>query len=224
MSSVRLFPKLTSFLTDDSFRSHWMPELDDPQIFQSVLEGLQTGIYFVDRARRILFWNDGAEKITGYLRQDIVGRFLRDHFFAATDETNGAESDAGDPVNLVFRDGIASTTQVSILHKEGYRVPIILRTNPIRDSRGMVVGAAESFDRNVSASDRTRRQAGLVDVGCLDEMTGVSTAAFMQTQLRENLTNSPNKIFPSACWSYKSITWTNSGRIAGRALRRQFFA
>ncbi len=165
-----------------------MPELNDPEIYQTVLDNLQTGVYIVDRNRRIRFWNEGAEQITGYLRQDVVGRFLRDHLLAVGDEVKDFDSDPDDPINLVFRDGKPSTLDVSILHKDGYRVPVVLRTYPIRNSRGMVVGAAESFEKNRSASDWTRRQAAFADFGCLDGMTGVAAQSFMDTQLRENLT------------------------------------
>jgi diguanylate cyclase (GGDEF)-like protein/PAS domain S-box-containing protein len=175
-------------LTDDSFWSHRVSELDDPEIFQSVLETLQTGIYLVDRSRRIRFWNEGAEKITGYIRQDVVGRFPRDHFLATPDQAKNVEADPEDPINLVFRDGKPSVTDVSILHKDGYRVPVVLRTIPIRNSHGRVVGAAECFDKSPSASDWARRQASLADFGCLDEVTGVPSQSFMETQLRENLT------------------------------------
>ncbi len=164
-----------------------MPELNDPEIYQAVLEKLQTGVYIVDRNRRIRFWNEGAEQITGYLRQDVVGRFLRDHLLT-TDAVKDVDSEPDDPINLVFRDGKPSIVDVSILHKDGYRVPIVLRTNPIRNSHGAVVGAAESFEKNRSASDWTRRQAGFADFGCLDAMTGVAAQSFMETQLRENLT------------------------------------
>jgi diguanylate cyclase (GGDEF)-like protein/PAS domain S-box-containing protein len=164
-----------------------MPELNDPEIYQTVLDKLQTGVYIVDRNRRIRFWNEGAEQITGYLRQDVVGRFLRDHLLT-TDAVKDVDSEPDDPINLVFRDGKPSTMDVSILHKDGYRVPIVLRTNPIRNSHGAVVGAAESFEKNRSASDWTRRQAGFADFGCLDAVTGVAAQSFMETQLRENLT------------------------------------
>jgi diguanylate cyclase (GGDEF)-like protein/PAS domain S-box-containing protein len=165
-----------------------VPELSDPEICQSVLETLQTGVYLVDRNRRIRFWNEGAERITGFLRQDVVGRFLRDHLLTTTSEIKDLDSDTTDPVNLAFRDGKPSITDVSILHKQGYRVPVVLRTIPIRDCHGMVVGVAESFDKNQSASDWTRRQAGLANFGCLDEVTGVPAQTFMETLLRENLT------------------------------------
>jgi diguanylate cyclase (GGDEF)-like protein/PAS domain S-box-containing protein len=163
-------------------------QLSDPEICQSVLETLPTGVYLVDRNRRIRFWNEGAERITGFLRQDVVGRFLRDHLLTTASGIKDLDSDPTDPINLAFRDGKPSVTDVSILHKQGYRVPVVLRTIPIRDSHGTVVGAAESFDKNQSASDWTRRQAGLANFGCLDEVTGAPAQSFMETLLRENLT------------------------------------
>ncbi len=164
-----------------------MPELNDPEIYQSVLDGLQTGVYIVDRNRRIRFWNEGAEQITGYLRQDVVGRFLRDHLLATGDDVKNFDSDPNDPINLAFRDGKPSTMDLSILHKEGYRIPIVLRTLPIRNSRGAVVGAAESFEKNRSASEWTRRHSAFEDFGCLDAVTGVAAKSYMETQLREHL-------------------------------------
>jgi two-component system cell cycle response regulator len=164
-----------------------MPELNDPEIYQTVLDGLQTGVYVVDRHRRIRFWNEGAEQITGYLRQDVVGRFLRDHLLITGDDVKYLDSDPDDPLNLAFRDGKPSTMNVSILHKDGYRVPVVLRTNPIRNSHGAVVGAAESFEKIRSSSDWTRRQSAFADCGCLDALTGVAAQAFMETLLREKL-------------------------------------
>ena len=164
-----------------------MPELSDPEIYQTVLDSLQTGVYIVDRNRRIRFWNEGAEQITGYLRQDVVGRFLRDHLLTTGNETKDLDSDPDDPINLAFRDGKPSIMDVSILHKDGYRIPIVLRTLPIRNSRGAVIGASESFERNRSASEWTRRQSAYADFGCLDTLTGVAARSFMETQIRENL-------------------------------------
>src|ERR1700692_1120889 len=85
-------------------RSHRMPELNDPDIYQAVLDGLETGVYIVDRNRRIRFWNEGAEQITGYLRQDVVGRFLRDHLLTTANHVKDLDSDPDDPLNIAFRD------------------------------------------------------------------------------------------------------------------------
>lgn len=56
-----------------------MPELENPEVFCTVLESLQTGVYFVDADTKILSGNDGAETITGYLRREVVGGFCEDN-------------------------------------------------------------------------------------------------------------------------------------------------
>jgi diguanylate cyclase (GGDEF)-like protein/PAS domain S-box-containing protein len=164
-----------------------MPDFSDPEIYQAVLEGLPTGVYLVDRNRRIRFWNEGAEQITGYLRQDVVGRFLRDHLLSSNESLKDFDTDPDDPLTLAFRDGKPSKMDMSILHKDGYRVPIVLRTRPLRNGRGAVIGATESFETNRTFSNSTRRQNALSDNGCLDPITGMLTQGFMETQLRECL-------------------------------------
>jgi len=165
-----------------------VPEFNNPEVWRTVLQTLQTAVYLVDQNRRVRLWNDGAERLTGFLSQDVVGRLLRDHFFATPGKSSDFLSDSDDPISTVFRDGKPSVTEVSILHKDGYRLPVVLRTVPIRNSSGRVVGAAESFHRIQGASEWSRRQAGLAEFGCLDELCGVPLQSFMQTQLRDNLT------------------------------------
>jgi len=145
-----------------------MLELNDPDIFQNVLDCLQTGVYIVARNRRIRFWNEGAEEITGYLRQDVVGRFLRDYFLIIADDAISLDSDPNDPFNLAFWDGKPSSMDVSVLHKGGCRVPIVVRTDPIRNNCGAVTGAEQSFEKNRTASDWTRRPSTLVEIASLD--------------------------------------------------------
>ena len=181
-------PKLVVDLTDDPSWSLPVSELDNPEIFRSILETLPTGVYLVDRNRKILFWNGGAENVTGYLGQDVVGHFLREHLLAADKEVKGAHLDPNDSLRVAFRDGKSTTAHVSILHKEGYRVPIVLRTVPIRDERGAVMVAVECFEINVSLSERTRRLAEVAKLGCLDEMLGIPARSFMEPHLREKLT------------------------------------
>jgi diguanylate cyclase (GGDEF)-like protein/PAS domain S-box-containing protein len=165
-----------------------MSEFDNPDIFRSILETLPTGVYLVDRNRKILFWNTGAEEITGYLRQDVVGRFLRDHLLTVDGEIKkDLESDSTDPLSIAFRDGKSSSGEVSILHKEGYRVPIVLRTIPIRNSKSAVIGAAECFERNFSAFEKSRRQVAVAELGSLDLVTGVPNRVYMEKKLQESL-------------------------------------
>jgi diguanylate cyclase (GGDEF)-like protein/PAS domain S-box-containing protein len=171
-------------------------DFEQPEIFRNVLESLQTGVYFVDRDQKILFWNDGAEKITGYLRHEVVGAFCRENLIAAADGAKNILSDAADAITSVLRDGKPTIARVSLRHKEGHRIFVRLRGVPIRNGHGTIIGAAESFEESLSASDWNRRQNKLLDYGCLDPVTGVLTQGVILTHLRENLATFIEHLMP----------------------------
>src|SRR5688572_1596322 len=60
-----------------------MLNFTDPEIFREVLDHLPTAVYFVDPEEKIRYWNEGAERITGYLRQDVVGHFCRENILSS---------------------------------------------------------------------------------------------------------------------------------------------
>ncbi len=166
-----------------------MSEFESPEMFRVVLESLQTGVYFVDRDQRILFWNEGAEKITGYLRQEVVGCFCRDNILELGAGGKNVLSDAAESVSM------RSCATASRLFpkfrfgtKSGHRIFVRLRAVAIRNAHGTIIGAAESFDESLSASDWDRRQRRLADYGCLDEASGVLSKGVTLAHLRENLT------------------------------------
>ena len=39
-----------------------------------ILDSLGDGVYVCDRERTIVYWSKSAERITGWTRQDVVGR------------------------------------------------------------------------------------------------------------------------------------------------------
>jgi len=164
-----------------------MSLFEDPAIFRAILESLQTGVYLVDREHTILFWNDGAERITGHLRQDVVGRSTRDEILAKNESGNSFVSDANEAILSVLRDGKPAVANVSMRHKEGHRVLVRLRAVPIRNSHGTVIGAAESFEESLAVSNWDRRQTRLASYGCLDTATGALTLGYLQAHIRENI-------------------------------------
>jgi PAS domain S-box-containing protein/diguanylate cyclase (GGDEF)-like protein len=162
-------------------------DFDSPEIFRTILESLQTGIYLVDHHQKILFWNDGAERITGYLRQDVLGRFCVESLLANRGAHDSFASDAADAIAAVLRDGKPVAVNVSLCHKDGHRVLVRLRAVPIRNSHGTVIGAAESFEESLTVSSWDRRQGKLAVFGCIDEESGVFNREFLLFQIQENL-------------------------------------
>lgn len=162
--------------------------LYDPQIFRLVLDSLQTGVYLVGRDGRILFWNNGAERITGYHRHEVLGHACSDNVLAHCNNHDCVLCGATCPLLEAIHEGRASEIQMFFQHRSGHRVPVRVRSVPIRDRQGSLIGAAECFDEHPSVGESAKYLHNLASHGCLDLATGVMNHAFALSHLRENLT------------------------------------
>lgn len=117
-----------------------------PDIYRSALESLPIGVYITDRSRQILFWNNSAEKITGYLGQEVIGHFCHDNLLMHCDENQVVLCGNSCPLAQTVQDGRPRETNVFLRHKDGQRVPVRVHAVPIRDESGAVVGVAEFFE------------------------------------------------------------------------------
>jgi diguanylate cyclase (GGDEF)-like protein len=62
-----------------------------------------------------------------------------------------------------------------------------IRSVPVRNSQGLVIGAAESFEELGIPAELQPFQDELAAHGCLDEVTGVPNHTFTYSRLREHL-------------------------------------
>jgi PAS domain S-box-containing protein len=162
-----------------------MPDLQDPEIFRMVLDSLQSGVYVADRQGKILFWNQGAERLTGHKRHEVVGHPCRDNILVNCNDQGCVACGATCPFTQTLREGKPQEARMQLRHKEGHPVHVLMRIAPIRDTRGSIIGIAESFDEQKFASDRN--QQTLAAYGCMDETTGLPNQEYTQFHLSENL-------------------------------------
>ncbi len=162
-----------------------MPPLE-PEIFRVILESLATGIYVVDRDRKIIVWNDGAEKISGHLRQEVLGRNCQDDILALCDENDVILSGESCPMAETLRDGVPREVNVFLRHKEGQRIPMRVRAVPVRNADGLIIGAAGSFDERALPDPHLLVHDSAVH-GLLDSATGLPDDASIRLRLDEHL-------------------------------------
>ena len=164
-----------------------MLDVVQPSVLQYVMEHTHVAMYVASRDRKILFWNDGAERLTGYLRQDVIGRNCRDGLLVHCDESGHLLCGATEcPLTEAMRDGKCNESQIILHHKNGHRIPVHVWTTPIRDEHGLVVGAAECFVEQ-SISSLHPRHPSLALHGCVDTMSGAANHDYTLTHLRESL-------------------------------------
>jgi diguanylate cyclase (GGDEF)-like protein/PAS domain S-box-containing protein len=161
-----------------------MSPFDDPEVCRAVLDSLSVGVYLVDRQRKILFWNAGAERISGYLRHEVLGRCCRDEILVHSDEKGRVVCATECPLQAAIQEGEHGESHLYLHHRNGHRIPVLVRAVPIRDASGTIIGAAESFDEPRSALAIERREHPTIAPQYLDPVTQLANQTFCQVRLR----------------------------------------
>jgi diguanylate cyclase (GGDEF)-like protein/PAS domain S-box-containing protein len=165
-----------------------MPEFQDPEIYRTILEALKIGLCVVDRQKKIIFWSDGAENITGYRRHEVVGHECVHNILKHCDGKRCELCGAHCPLTAVLRDARPVEATCSLHHKAGHRLFVHLQIVPLRDQHGSLIGAVETFEGRHLVPHPDRRQQSLGAHGFLDTITGVANQSMMQTRMRVALT------------------------------------
>lgn len=118
---------------------------------EKILDSLFDGVYLVDCERRITYWNAAAERISGYAKTDMLGRCCADNLLRHVDASGQELCLSGCPLSASIFDGKPREASVFLHHKLGHRVPVSVRTSPVRDEQGKIIGAVEIFTDNSSA-------------------------------------------------------------------------
>jgi len=156
---------------------------DNPEFYKDIIDNLYDGVYFVDRDRRITYWNKGAERITGYKSSQTIGRHCRDNILNHI-TANGVQLCLTNcPLAASMEDGKPREAEVFLHHHDGHRMPVFVRASPIRNKDGEIIGAVESFSNNEKVIQTRRQVDELRQSVFTDPLTGVGN----RRQLEERL-------------------------------------
>ncbi|MFN8631056.1 MAG: PAS domain S-box protein [Chloroflexota bacterium] len=153
-------------------------------LHQSIVDNLSDGVYYVDRERRISYWNRGAERLSGYGPEAVVGKHCYDNILVHVDETGRNLCKSACPLMQTIADGQERQHLVWLKHAKGQRVPVEVRTAPIRSPEtGEIVGGVEVFsDASGLVEARDAAQAAREDA-LTDPTTGLPNRRLLDAVL-----------------------------------------
>lgn len=164
-----------------------MPPFDDPEICRNILETLPTGLCVVDMQKRILCWSSGSERITGYLQHEVVRHSCMAEPLLHCDRP-GCESCSADcPLERAMKSAQAADATGFLHHKNGHEIPVRIRAVPVRNQHGSIIGAVETFDELQPGANREDLEAGHLRRDCVDNVTGLTDRAMMQSHLQHTM-------------------------------------
>jgi len=148
-----------------------------------MLDALKEGAYFVDRERRITYWNKAAERLTGFRSQEVVGHRCSEDILVHVDCQGKNLCREGCPLLATMEDTFPREAEVFFHHRRGHRVPVSVRTTPLEDDEGNVVGGIEPFAEITPEENLRERMAELERRSLLDHLTRVPNRSYLDLEL-----------------------------------------
>ncbi len=162
--------------------------LPDISLFDSsLIDSMFEGVYFVDRERKISFWNKAAENITGYKSEEVVGKRCSDNILRHVDDKGRELCLIGCPIASSLGDGKSRGAEVFLHHKDGHRVPTQVRVAPIFGEGNEIIGAVEFFTEKRNRQRLIQEMERLKNEVFKDELTQMANRKFLLLQIRRHL-------------------------------------
>jgi diguanylate cyclase (GGDEF)-like protein/PAS domain S-box-containing protein len=156
--------------------------------YKRLLDNLYDGVYFVNKDREIVYWNGGAERITGYAGDDVIGSHCWDDILMHVDTQGNSLCQTKCPLVKVMATGEEIKAEVYLSHKDGHRVPVLVRATPFINGKGKIVGAVEIFSDNTDKITALQLVEELQHKVFLDPLTDLANRRYvdMNMQIKAN--------------------------------------
>jgi diguanylate cyclase (GGDEF)-like protein/PAS domain S-box-containing protein len=161
--------------------------MEHPDFDREILDCLYDGVYVLDLERRIIFWNKSAERITGYSSDEVMGRPCSDDILIHISQDGERLCEGKCPMMVCLEEGCMGEAEIFLHHKDGHRVPVVVRAMPLHDAAGQAIGAVEVFGDNSPRVAARQRIQELEKLAMLDELTRLPNRRYILEQLDSRL-------------------------------------
>jgi len=153
-----------------------------------LIDAIPEGIYVTDDRREIVYWSEGAERITGYAAPDVVGSHCYDDILVHEDVYGHKLCTTSCPLQECIADGRPRDVNELFLKREdGERLAVYCKAR--RFSIEGVTYGVEVFGELEAVAGRevTRLVQRLSDTAVTDPLTGLFNRRYIDVVLEQSL-------------------------------------
>ncbi len=146
--------------------------IETKNFLESIVEKAGDAISVVDFEGRVLYWNEGAEKIYGYPKDEVMGKKVS-QFLYPKDETLREEEEKwmNQLMERVKRGEVIPNVEVKRQTKDGREIITSMTLSPLRDAEGRITGVTR-ICKDITQLKKTEERLTLTErLSALGELT-----------------------------------------------------
>lgn len=158
----------------------------------TVFNYIDEGICFTDVNRNIIYWNRGAATITGYRFDEVAGKNCGQ--VIANLDQNGKEIDGTDELTAQSSENVSrQERRLSIAHKDGHSVPVLLRNFPVYGDNAELKGFIYLITDNFCRETQQAKMGALTKAAYIDSLSELFNKQYLDNRLRTLLSAAPDR-------------------------------
>ncbi|MBC7350472.1 MAG: sensor domain-containing diguanylate cyclase [Candidatus Aminicenantes bacterium] len=194
------------------------------EFIKHLLDYTTDGCLLLDRDKKIVFWNKVAEDLTGFTKEEMLGKSCQSETTLYTDYSGQNICASNCLCDKALQEKKPQVLEVFIQNKSGYRLPARLKALPVMNTEGQATGIVEIFTSTSPAITIPLRMPELEKMQLLDIDTGIPNRLYMEMYLKNKISeyqkyNIPFGLIYADIDSYNKIQ-ERFGRFNGAKLIR----
>jgi PAS domain S-box-containing protein len=117
--------------------------IETKNFLESIVEKAGDAISVVDLEGKVLFWNEGATRIYGYQKEEVLGKKLSDFLYSRDAKLREEEERLTEDLMGEVKAGkVIPHVEVKRQTKEGKEIITSMTISPLKDAEGKIIGAS----------------------------------------------------------------------------------
>ncbi len=115
--------------------------IETKNFLESIVERAGDAISVVDLEGRVIYWNEGAERIYGYRKEEALGKKISDFLYPKDERLRVEEETLMKELMIRVCEGeVIPNVEVRRQSKEGKEIIVSMTLSPLRDVEGKIIG------------------------------------------------------------------------------------